>query len=164
MSQNSAASLGLVAFMRQRLRDVDDDNRLFTDEEYEGYLWATVKYRSRQTVYAYLHDDRLWMYNRCGCGGDLWRVRVTTPVVGQSYQINEPAGIVFNPEGGETADPLTLTATVCSLDRALWMAITDASSNPAKAAVYFASNGLVVDSRDAASVMREHASHVIGVH
>lgn len=164
MSQNSAANIGLVAFMRQRLRDEDSDNRLFTDEEYESYLWATVTQRQRRTVHAYQHDDRIWIYNRCSCGGDLWRVRVVTPDAGQTYQINEPAGIVFNPEGGETADPIILTATVCNLNRAMWLAINDASANPAKAAVYLASNGLVVDSREAASVMREHASHVLGVH
>lgn len=145
--------------MRSRLRD--PENKLYTDDEYSQYLWMTRTCGvNRRTVYARKSDSPgLYFFDSCS---QLWQVEVQSPTAGQDYEINEPAGIIYNPQQGETRTTLTLLAFPVDVDIAMYNALMDAATNPAKSAIYMASNGFTVDSREAPRILREQAQHILG--
>ncbi len=149
--------------MKQRLRD--EENALFSNDEYATFLWGTVKNRQRQTVRARLHDTQLYLYSTAcyPCGGDLWGVRINAPTAGEEYRVNEASGVVFCVQGLEARDDFEISGTVANVDIALFNALEAAAANPAKAAVYLQSNGFVVDARDASEQIRTYSQHILGV-
>lgn len=152
--------LRLLAFLKQRLRD--PNNKLFEDHEYETYLWKNrCGCMTDRTTSRARRSESTDLFFYPGRAGLLWRVEVQSPTTGQSYVINEAARMIFNPEGGETAEYLEIKGFPVSVAGAAYDALMDAATNPAKTAIYLQSNGFTSDTRDGARQLRAQAQHFL---
>lgn len=152
--------LSLLSFVKQRLRD--QKNELFSDQEYETYLWRNrITCSVDRTTLRATRSESTDMFFYPRCSGLIWRVEVQDPTADQSYVVNEAALMIFNPEGGETADTLTIKGYPVSVAGAVYDAMMDAANDPAKCAIYLMSNGFTSDTRDGARMLREQAQHIL---
>lgn len=155
----------------------DQDNILFTDEEYTRYLNQYTVNPTRRcnrtawgvaTPAGVLDASGIYVY-RSGCNDDplsgmLMDVQITTETALVTYSVDEGAKRIYaNPPATETRLSFEVTGFTVNLRKAAGQVFKDAAGKPTKTAIYLHSNGYTMDGRQAAEIMREHGRQRIGL-
>lgn len=169
----------LLQYLKSRIKD--SDNVLFEDAEYERYLEQFSENSNyRRSVWAQGRKTRAGVLDGSGyygyrgqwchpCGGldfFLMDVQIAEPNASDDYRIDEGARRITNISNPAADDRLQFEVSGISVCLRTVMAqiFRDAAASPTKTAVYLNQNGLTVDSRDSAQIMRTHAQQIMGAH
>lgn len=169
----------LLEYLKSRIKDTN--NVLFDDAEYERYLEQFSENSTyRRTVWAQARKTNAGVLDGSGyysyrgqwchpCGGldfFLMGVQITTPNASDNYRIDEGARRITNISDPAVDDRLQFEVSGISVCLRTVMAqiFRDSAASPTKTAVYLNQNGLTVDSRDSAQIMRTHAQQIMGAH